>query len=141
MSKGVFHGLLCAGVLAVAGVAGNAVAFDLKPAPKTQAAQETLSLASSLNEDAPVLNMDKTQSKSYSLNLKGRWGVKVEVNQAQTRPSGWSDVDAGAFFKVTPSLRVGGTVGFGPKTTNALTPAAAQNKSQPRVRVETTFNF
>jgi hypothetical protein len=149
MTKGLSHWVLSATILAMAGVGSNAMALGYQAkdkksqivSPEVQGlSAETLGIASSLSADAPTSSLDKT-SKSYSLNLKGRWGVKVDVSQAPARPSGWSDVDAGAFFKVTPSLRVGGTVGFGPKTTNALTPANTQNKAQPRVRVETTFNF
>ena len=85
----------------------------------------------------------KPQSKVYSFNLKGKWGVKLDVNQPETSPSGLNDIDAGAFYKLSPSLRVGGTLGFGEKTT-ALQPQASQlqnDKTHPRVRVETTFKF
>jgi hypothetical protein len=42
---------------------------------------------------------------------------------------------------VTPSLRVGGTVGFGPKANSFQPSPAPTPKSQPRVRVETNFKF
>lgn len=90
---------------------------------------------------------DKSQSKVYAFNLKGKWGVKFDVNQPETSPSGMNDVDAGAFYKLSPSVRVAGTLGFGEKTNDAfradpVTTAAQQaTKNQPRVRLETTFKF
>lgn len=84
----------------------------------------------------------KTQSKVYSFDLKGKWGVKFDVNQPETAPSGLNDVDAGAFYKLTPSLRVGGTVGFGEKSDPLKPePKTVKDKQQPRVRLETTFKF
>lgn len=90
---------------------------------------------------------DRSQSKSYAFALKGKWGVKFDVNQPETTPSGMNDVDAGAFYKLSPSVRVAGTLGFGEKTNEAfradpVTTAAQQAaKNQPRVRLETTFKF
>ena len=77
--------------------------------------------------------------------LKGKWGLKFDVSQPEARPSGLNDIDAGAFYKVTPSVRVGGTLGFGEKT-EAFKPEGnpvrnQQDKSRPRVRLETTFKF
>ncbi|MBW8882446.1 MAG: hypothetical protein JF615_13810 [Asticcacaulis sp.] len=84
----------------------------------------------------------KTQSRVYQFDLKGKWGVKFDVNQPETAPSGFNDVDAGAFYKLSPSVRVGGTVGFGEKTDPLKPePKAKGDKSQPRVRLETTFKF
>lgn len=138
-------------VLAVAGVAMPALAQG-KPAKasgSTQVAglsQATLTLASNVTAEPvvnPVSNFNKPQSKSIQLNGRGRWGVQVDVNEQPVRPSGWNDVEAGAFYKVNPKLRVGGSVGFGEKT-NALKPVTKQQQDEgdkPRVRLETRFKF
>jgi len=91
-------------------------------------------------------SFNKNGSKSYQFDLNNRWGVKFDVNQPETSPSGLNDIDAGAFYKLTPSLRVGGSLGFGEKTdpmkTEAANAAVAQDaRKQPRVRLETTFKF
>jgi hypothetical protein len=87
----------------------------------------------------------KPQSKVYQFNLQGKWGVKFDINQPETTPSGANDIDAGAYYKLSPSVRVGGSLGFGEKS-DPLKPEAARRvvenaKSQPRVRLETTFKF
>jgi hypothetical protein len=87
----------------------------------------------------------KPQSKVYQFNLDGKWGVKFDVNQPESSAPRSSDIDAGAFYRLTPSLRVGGTLGFGEKS-DPMKPeparsAAQGDKKQPRVRLETTFKF
>jgi len=71
---------------------------------------------------------------------KGRWGVSLNLDQRTERDMQWTDVQAGAYFRVTPSLRVGGAVALGEQE------APAYKKSQPvetapRVRLETAFKF
>lgn len=72
----------------------------------------------------------------------GRWGVTLNLQQPDTRERNWNDVQAGAYYRITPSFRVGGAVALGgqqPQTgpANKLVPDAGQ----PRVRLETQFKF
>lgn len=75
---------------------------------------------------------------------KGRWGLTLDIKprsdlDPQVLDQG-RDVEAGAFFKVTPRLRVGGAVGVGP---NQPTPIRKNDgrEETPRVRLETAFKF
>ena len=73
---------------------------------------------------------------------KGRWGLKLDLDQPVDRDMKLEDIRAGAFFKLTPSLRVGGAVSLGETDPRFLT-----RKNQPiqevapRVRLETAFKF
>ena len=141
--------------LAVAGTGTLAYALTPQKAPKSQTSvADVLALqplspttVDTFSNDNATNLADRSQSKVYAFNLKGKWGVKFDVNQPETSPSGLNDVDAGAFYKLSPSVRVAGTLGFGEKTNDAFradpaTTAAQQaNKNQPRVRLETTFKF
>lgn len=71
---------------------------------------------------------------------KGRFGITVNLQQPSERPSTLNDVQAGAFFRITPSLRVGGSVALGDQE---LTPRAnaARPADAPKVRLETNFKF
>lgn len=87
----------------------------------------------------------KPQSKVYQFNLDGKWGVKFDVNQPESTAPRSNDIDAGAYYRLSPSVRVGGTLGFGEKS-DPMKPeparsAAQGDKKQPRVRLETTFRF
>jgi ABC-type glycerol-3-phosphate transport system substrate-binding protein len=72
---------------------------------------------------------------------KGRWGVTFNVQQPDTRATTLNDIQAGAYYKITPAFRVGGAVAFGEQQ---LAPGPKPNtpdNSQPRVQLETKFKF
>ena len=71
---------------------------------------------------------------------KGRWGVTLNLEQRGERDTQWNDVEAGAYFRVTPSLRVGGAVALGEKEAPSYKKTEPQ-ESAPRVRLETAFKF
>ena len=73
--------------------------------------------------------------------LKGKWGLKLDLDQPVGRDFQLKDVQAGAYFRVTPSIRVGGAVALGEND-----PALAARKNDnrepaPRVKLETAFKF
>ncbi|HEY2661727.1 MAG TPA: hypothetical protein VGI79_18545 [Caulobacteraceae bacterium] len=71
---------------------------------------------------------------------KGRWSLKLDMNEPAGRTMQLRDVQAGAYYHVTPSLKVGGAVSLGDEPAqpdrNTLPQAQA-----PRVRLETRFKF
>jgi hypothetical protein len=71
---------------------------------------------------------------------EGRWGLKLDYSQPVGRPTEWNDVEAGAFFKLSPQLRVGGSLGLGEPMPDPARPPVDE-RAQPRVRLETTFKF
>ena len=62
------------------------------------------------------------------------------LQQPGERPATPNDVAAGAYYRITPSVRVGGSVAFGSQD---LTPRANQARpaDTPKVRLETAFKF
>ena len=79
--------------------------------------------------------------KSLQWEQKGRWGLKLDLDQPVDREMQLEDVRAGAFFKVTPSLRVGGAVSLSEPDSKALISKAQPPEATPRVRLETAFKF
>ena len=71
---------------------------------------------------------------------KGRFGFTLDMQQPGERPLVPNDIQAGAYFRITPSLRVGGSVALGDQD---LTPRANQARpaTTPKVRLETAFKF
>ena len=72
---------------------------------------------------------------------KGKWGLKLDLERPINREMELKDVQAGAYYSVTPSIRVGGAVALG-ENNPAL--AARKNETQetaPRVKLETAFKF
>ena len=80
-----------------------------------------------------------TPHKTLQLDSHGRWGVRLDMEQPTGRPADWKDVQAGAYLRLTPRIKVGGSVGFGDKfdTPQRITP----EDTAPRVHLETSFKF
>src|SRR4051812_8690127 len=107
--------------------------------------------ADPLKADATVNLADRNQwapqpvHKSFQWDAgKGRWGVKLDLNQPAGRNAAWQDVQAGAYFNVTPSLSVGGAVALRDPSllaSPANPPGQASVANAPRVRLETAFKF
>ena len=80
------------------------------------------------------------QAPSKVIQLENRrWGVKLNLDQPVGRNVKDKDYEAGAYYRVTPSLRVGGAVRLDEKAENAIRPTPRDQ--QPRVRLETAFQF
>jgi len=91
------------------------------------------------SESSTMTSSQGTKSLMWGAG-KGRWGVSLNVDQRGERDTQLNDVQAGAYFRVTPSLRVGGAVALGEKELPAYKKTEPQD-SAPRVRLETAFKF
>ena len=72
---------------------------------------------------------------------RGRWGVTLNLQQPDTRASNWNDIQAGAYYKITPSLRVGGAFALGDQSPLPGPKPATPEAGQPRVALEGKFKF
>jgi len=72
---------------------------------------------------------------------RGRWGLTFNVDQPSSRDMQLNDVQAGAYFRITPSLRIGGAVAFGEEQRAPAFKKTEPVPAQPRVRLETAFKF
>lgn len=77
--------------------------------------------------------------KTYSLDAKGKWGVKLDLEEPTNRDPTWKDANVGAYFKITPKFKLSGNVGLGDKFAQPqhLTP----EDTAPRVHLEGAFQF
>ncbi|WP_395674070.1 NtrZ family periplasmic regulatory protein [Phenylobacterium sp.] len=72
---------------------------------------------------------------------RGRWGLTLNLEQPTVRPSTLNDVQAGAYYRISPSLRVGGAVSLGDQQIQPGVKKPDPAEGQPRVRLETNFRF
>ena len=118
---------------ALFGLAGGAVqAAPATVATSTKPMDFTVHADTSPLSGAQVMNWDVA---------KGHWGVMLNVQQPEARAATANDIRAGAYYRITPSLRVGGSLGFGDQQ---VTPSPKPNPAdagQPRVQLETKFKF
>jgi hypothetical protein len=128
MSKRRMSVVLAASAL-ISATAGGASAADKTPKPMDFTVKsEPITVAPSVGRNT---KFDAS---------KGRFGFTLDIQQPDGRPSTPNDVSAGAYFRITPSVRVGGSVALGEQD---LTPRrnAARPADQPKVRLESTFKF
>ena len=81
------------------------------------------------------------QRRGLRLNDSGRWGIDFNLSQPQGRDAQWGDVEAGAYYRVTPRLQVGASAGLAAAPVNPGRPAQDSSRSQSRVRLESIFRF
>lgn len=91
------------------------------------------------SDSAPTPFYVPTPHKTYSFDARGRWGVNLDMEQPVNRDTQWKDVTAGGYFRISPRLKVGGSVGLGDKFAQPqqITP----QDTGPRVHLETKFQF
>ncbi len=76
--------------------------------------------------------------KTYQFDSK-HWGFRLDLDQPPNRQTEWKDVTAGAYFKISPSIKLGGSVGLGDKF--AQPQQISPQDTGPRVHLETKFQF
>jgi len=69
-----------------------------------------------------------------------RWGLHLDMTEPVGREMQMRDIQAGAIFKLTPSLRVGGAFAFADQPTQPDRTSLPTTQT-PRVRLETQFKF
>ncbi|OXE35132.1 MAG: hypothetical protein CGW95_15775 [Phenylobacterium zucineum] len=90
--------------------------------------------------DVTTVSVNGGQSLKWDAR-RGRWGVTLNLNQPAERGPVWSDVQAGAYYRLTPSLRIGGVVALGDQPVLPVYKKTEPRDSAPRVRLETAFKF
>jgi len=70
---------------------------------------------------------------------RGRWGLKLDMEQHVLGDMQWRDVRPGVYYRVTPRLHIGGALSLTPEQPDVgrIDP----QPTAPRVRLETTFKF
>jgi hypothetical protein len=127
--RAVFAGVL--GFFALVGVAGEASAQVVARAPAL-----TMAEAASAQRSVPA-----APRRGLRWNENGRWGLDFNLNQPVGRETGWGDVEAGAYYRLSPRLRVGAAAGLATPAPDPARAPETDRRAQPRVRLETLFRF
>lgn len=126
--------------LALTGSATAAYAQSAPAKPRVQAAPDAFAVRGDFNPRDAQFGPQAGSRKLVWDAKKGRWGLTLDITPRVGRDAQMQDVEAGAFFRVTPQLRVGGAVGVG-STAPAPVRKPGQSEEAPRVRLETAFKF
>lgn len=90
--------------------------------------------------DAFALNQSQN-SQVIELDTNARWGLKLEIQEPVTRDTELRDMEAGAFFKVSPSIRVSGAVGLSDTEAPTAENQTSSDRTTPRVSLGASFRF
>jgi hypothetical protein len=129
----------------IAGLAG-AVALlavaDVASAQATGAQARTRAPALSLSE-AQAARTAAAQPGSSRLRFteRGRWGLDFNLSQPVGRESNLGDVEAGAYYRVNPRLRVGAAAGLAETESDPARAPQTDRRAAPRFRLESIFRF
>jgi hypothetical protein len=79
--------------------------------------------------------------KSLQWDASGHWTLNLDMDEPVGRDMDWKDVSAGAYFHITPSMRIGGSFGLGDKFSDPQRILPEDTTNAPRVHLETKFKF
>ena len=119
---------------ALIGAAGTAV----QAAPATAATSTKPMDFTVRTETSPIAPGSQTLKWDAA---KGHWGVMLNMQQPAARAATANDIQAGAFYRITPSLRVGGSLALGEEQVTPGPKPSGVDPGQPRVQLETKFKF
>lgn len=128
-----------AGIAAFAGASGVAQAAAAPQAPPPSA-QSTAAKPMDFTVHAEASPLTAGQVLKWDA-AKGKWGLTFNLQQPGTRETTLNDIQAGAYYKITPALRVGGAFALGAQTVVPGPKPNTPDNSQPRVQLETKFKF
>jgi hypothetical protein len=118
----------------------TATAFDASAqSPVRDAARATAQSAPTVRNE--LASRDEGPRRGLQWNEDGRWGLNLNLSQPVGREADWSDVQAGAYYRLNPRLRVGAAASLSEPQTDPARPVESDRRAQPRVRLETIFRF
>ncbi len=130
-------GAVIAGLAAGLTLLGAAEAASAQSATaRTRAPAVTLSEAQAAGAAASPPSQSRLRFTE-----RGRWGLDLNLSQPVGRESNLGDVEAGAYYRVNPRLRVGATAGLAEPEADPAQPPQTDRRAAPRFRLESIFRF
>ena len=125
-------------------IAGLAAGLTLLAVADSASAQ-----AAAARSRAPTVTLSEAQAARTAtpsqsrlrFTERGRWGLDLNLSQPVGRESNLGDVEAGAYYRVNPRLRVGATAGLAEPEADPARPPQTDRRTAPRFRLESIFRF
>jgi hypothetical protein len=123
---------------ALLALAGQASA---QTASNSRARTPAVSLAEAQNAAGAAQRAAPQQRRGLRWYDTGRWGLNFNMNEPVGREAEWGDVQAGAYYRVNPRLRVGASAGLAAPEQDPARAPETDRRAQPRIRLESIFRF
>lgn len=125
----------------IAGLAAGLTLLAVADSASAQAAAaRSRAPAVTLSEAQAARTATPSQSR-LRFTERGRWGLDLNLSQPVGRESNLGDVEAGAYYRVNPRLRVGATAGLAEPEADPARPPQTDRRTAPRFRLESIFRF
>lgn len=125
----------------IAGLVGGLALLAVADAASAQAA----------GSRAPAVSLTEAQSARTAaapsgqsrlrFTERGRWGLDLNLSQPVGRETNLGDVEAGAYYRVNPRLRVGASAGLAEPESDPARAPQTDRRAAPRFRLESIFRF
>ena len=126
----------------IAGLAGGLAVLAAADAASAQsAASRSRAPAVSLSEAQAARSAAAPAQSRLRFTERGRWGLDLNLSQPVGRESNLGDVEAGAYYRVSPRLRVGASAGLAEPEADPARPPQTDRRTAPRFRLESIFRF
>jgi hypothetical protein len=126
----------------IAGLAAGITLLAVADAASAQAAaSRARTPAVSLSEAQAARSATSQGQSRLRFTERGRWGLDLSLSQPVGRESNLGDVEAGAYYRVNPRLRVGATAGLAEPEADPASPPQSERRAAPRFRLESIFRF
>jgi len=123
----------------IAGLAAGLTLLAVADVASAQTAARTRAPAVSLTEAQTARAATGTSRLRFT--ERGRWGLDLNLSEPETRDRNVGDVEAGAYYRVNPRLRVGAAAGLAETDTDPATGPQTERRTAPRFRLESIFRF
>jgi len=126
----------------IAGLAGGVALLAAADAASAQAANaRSRAPAVSLTEAQSARSAAAPSQSRLRFTERGRWGLDLNLSQPVGRDTNLGDVEAGAYYRVNPRLRVGASAGLAEPEADPARPSQTDRRAAPRFRLESIFRF
>ena len=127
-------------VAIVAGLAAGLALVAVADAAAAQTAARPRAPAVTLSEAQAARSATAGPSR-LRFTERGRWGLDLNRSQPEGRERNLGDVEAGAYYRVNPRLRVGATAGLAEPEADPARGPQTDRRAAPRFRLESIFRF
>ena len=126
----------------IAGLAAGLAMLAMADSASAQAAARSRAPALTLSE-ANAARAAAPQSSQSRLRFteRGRWGIDFNLSQPVGREQDLGDVEAGAYYRINPRLRVGASAGLATPEADPARAPETDRRAAPRFRLESIFRF
>lgn len=130
------------GGLTVGLVAGLAlVAFADSASAQNRSRAPAVSLSEANAARAAAVPPAQGQRRGLRLTENGRWGLDLNMTEPTRREANLGDVEAGAYYRVNPRLRVGASAGLDTPEPSPSSAPQTDRRTASRFRLESIFRF